>query len=502
MAEGREFKYTFGLSFPGLITNGSSLETFDFRTVVEPIARSMATFCGERTDLVLYDLFHQGEFARFGLSDYLKQRYNECELIVAFLCSDYAEREWCQAEWNAIYTLATNTSQRHRVMFLWHGVRDDAVLDRLGLEWRRDGFLDINGKTCQQIWLDIHKRYHCNQSVAVATGIGEILINQPADAAQSAAAERGACDTIALFIHTGGEEKEKRAYRWNVFVQWQGDARFVPVPENQFSSDPGFKSVFVKSELRQLIRCIRSWMVKRLVDYPLLDIYAPTELLDVDWESFCVDGKKSGGNSMRAYQHYLLRSSDRLLLPELNIRMGALRRMSDHLINGTGVWLPQEQLSEAVDIETMSGEALDNSHTPVAISFSTSDIGKSREAWLRKSLRSAIVSMSPLIVWPAKKCQLNREHVDRCLTLLSINRVDDSRGQPVNRPHCPDQARLAKLRQQKHRDNDIWGLRILVDHPNRSPDRTMLQSLLSCGESSSKHADRDSSVHQQPLIST
>jgi hypothetical protein len=49
--------------------------------------------------------------------------------------------------------------QRHRVMFLWRGERDNEVLNLLELDWNRDGFLLIDKLEPMQIWNEVHKRF-------------------------------------------------------------------------------------------------------------------------------------------------------------------------------------------------------------------------------------------------------------------------------------------------------------------------------------------------------
>lgn len=49
---------------------------------------------------MLYDRYHEAEFARPDLDVYLPNLYaTESELIVIFLCPDYAKKRWCKLEW-------------------------------------------------------------------------------------------------------------------------------------------------------------------------------------------------------------------------------------------------------------------------------------------------------------------------------------------------------------------------------------------------------------------
>src|SRR5262245_28719101 len=67
-------------------------------------------------DSVLYDKFHESEFARSDLGMYLPGLYGEqSDLIVPVLCRDYDAKRWTGWEWNYIYGLLTK-SDVHRVM--------------------------------------------------------------------------------------------------------------------------------------------------------------------------------------------------------------------------------------------------------------------------------------------------------------------------------------------------------------------------------------------------
>jgi hypothetical protein len=55
---------------------------------------------------ILYDKYHQAEFARGDLAFHLPALYHEhSDLVVAVLCNDYDTKEWCGLEWDAIYGL-------------------------------------------------------------------------------------------------------------------------------------------------------------------------------------------------------------------------------------------------------------------------------------------------------------------------------------------------------------------------------------------------------------
>jgi hypothetical protein len=76
----------------------------DKRAFVAEAAAILARDFGE--ERILYDKFHEAEFARSDLAFYLQSLYHdETDLIVTVLCKDYEKREWCGLEWSAIFGL-------------------------------------------------------------------------------------------------------------------------------------------------------------------------------------------------------------------------------------------------------------------------------------------------------------------------------------------------------------------------------------------------------------
>ena len=70
----------------------------DKREFVAEIAGILANQFGK--DHLLYDKYHQAEFARSDLAFHLPALYHdEADLVVAVLCNDYEKKEWCGLEW-------------------------------------------------------------------------------------------------------------------------------------------------------------------------------------------------------------------------------------------------------------------------------------------------------------------------------------------------------------------------------------------------------------------
>lgn len=74
------------------------------RIFVSKVADILAQRFGE--EAVLYDKYHEAEFARRDLGVYLPDLYHDqSDLVVVVVCPDYDEKEWTGLEWMAIHDL-------------------------------------------------------------------------------------------------------------------------------------------------------------------------------------------------------------------------------------------------------------------------------------------------------------------------------------------------------------------------------------------------------------
>lgn len=123
----RNRRFAVALSFPG-----------EHRRVVAPIAELLANALGK--DRVFYDQFCQVELARPNLDLVLQNFYGqESDLIVVFVCGEYAAKEWCGLEWRAIRdVLKSNSRGDEAIMFL--RLDKEPLLGLLSI----DGYLDIS----------------------------------------------------------------------------------------------------------------------------------------------------------------------------------------------------------------------------------------------------------------------------------------------------------------------------------------------------------------------
>ncbi len=197
-AEG-SFRYKYGLSFPGELRDKK----------VHELADLLCVNCDGDADRVLYDLYYQGVNARPCLDEYLSLEYTKCELVVVFLCKEYAAKDWCRMEWQVVQGLAQDPRRRHRVMYLWSGERTDAVLRELGLDWYKDGLVSIDCLEARGI-LDLviqrYKRNAIDHPGDHHVSTSPVLLNlPPADAPQP-----DACWRLLVFV-TGVDGDEPTA---------------------------------------------------------------------------------------------------------------------------------------------------------------------------------------------------------------------------------------------------------------------------------------------------
>ena len=112
------------------------------RDFVEKVAGILAQRFGE--SVILYDKFHEAEFARARLGRYLPKLYHEeSELAVVVICKDYPQKEWCGLEWDAIFDLLKKRHE-NEVMFSHF---DRATVDGL---YSEAGFIELDHKTPEQ----------------------------------------------------------------------------------------------------------------------------------------------------------------------------------------------------------------------------------------------------------------------------------------------------------------------------------------------------------------
>ncbi len=125
------------------------------RDYVAEVAGLLAARFGQ--EAILYDEYHQAEFANPNLAFDLPKLYrDQSDLIVPVFCPEYASRKWCRLEWRAIYSIIMARDPRE-IMPLRFG---QVLVDDLhGLS----GFIELDGETPQRVAELILERLALNE---------------------------------------------------------------------------------------------------------------------------------------------------------------------------------------------------------------------------------------------------------------------------------------------------------------------------------------------------
>lgn len=139
---GSNRRFRVALSFPG-----------ERRLFIAQIAATLAAAHGKAR--ILYDQFLEAEFARPDLDVYLPNLYRtNSDLICIFLCTDYAQKRFCNLEWRFIRQLIA-TEDQDRIMFLsFDPIAEIPEIGILG----GDGYISIGSRTAEQIAALINER--------------------------------------------------------------------------------------------------------------------------------------------------------------------------------------------------------------------------------------------------------------------------------------------------------------------------------------------------------
>ncbi len=125
------------------------------RDFVAQVAAQLAARFGE--EQILYDKYHEAEFAEPNLAFTLPNLYREqADLIVAVFCRDYERREWCGLEWRAIFSLIKAGTTKPIML-----TRFDQV-DGQGLHGLA-GFVELDAKSAESAAALILERLAINE---------------------------------------------------------------------------------------------------------------------------------------------------------------------------------------------------------------------------------------------------------------------------------------------------------------------------------------------------
>lgn len=120
-----EINFKVALSFPG-----------EHRTYVSKVTDILRASLGK--DQVFYDYDYQSQLAIPNLDAMLQNIYrHNSNLVVVFLCKEYAEKEWCGLEWRAVRDII-KSKDNDKIMFIRF---DSEEIDGV---FSIDGYIDAN----------------------------------------------------------------------------------------------------------------------------------------------------------------------------------------------------------------------------------------------------------------------------------------------------------------------------------------------------------------------
>lgn len=125
------------------------------REYVAQVATLLAEKFGQ--DKILYDKYHEAEFARRDLGIYLPELYHkQVDLVVVVVCKDYETKQWTGLEWTAIHDLLSHRKDGEVLLCRF----DYATVKGL---YSTAGFIDLDKKSEEQTVSLILERLALNE---------------------------------------------------------------------------------------------------------------------------------------------------------------------------------------------------------------------------------------------------------------------------------------------------------------------------------------------------
>jgi tetratricopeptide (TPR) repeat protein len=123
---------------------------------------------------ILYDKYHEAEFARSDLAFYLTELYhNEADLVVVVFCPDYDKKEWCGLEWSAIYGLLKARKTNEVMLTRFEQVEGKGLHGTAG-------YKDLDDLTAEQATDLILERLALNEGLSKDHYLKSVTSEQPA----------------------------------------------------------------------------------------------------------------------------------------------------------------------------------------------------------------------------------------------------------------------------------------------------------------------------------
>lgn len=128
------------------------------RDFVEKVAEILAAQFGQ--EHILYDKYHEAEFATARLGRHLPKLYHDqSDLVVVFICKDYAEKEWPGLEWDAVFDLIKQRNEKQVMLCRFDGTEIDGL-------YSDAGYAELDKKAPDEAAILIRERLALNEGKA------------------------------------------------------------------------------------------------------------------------------------------------------------------------------------------------------------------------------------------------------------------------------------------------------------------------------------------------
>ncbi|TAL12768.1 MAG: tetratricopeptide repeat protein [Nitrospirae bacterium] len=109
-------------------------------------------------DAILYDKFHEAEFANWKLGLILQELYHDqSDMIVVVVCPDYSKKDWCGLEWVTIHGMLMSGMDREIMLCRFAHAKLQGLNENAG-------FVELDSKTPEQAAELILQRLKLNES--------------------------------------------------------------------------------------------------------------------------------------------------------------------------------------------------------------------------------------------------------------------------------------------------------------------------------------------------
>ncbi|MFN5463660.1 MAG: TIR domain-containing protein [Cyanobacteriota bacterium] len=260
---------------------------------------------------------------------------------------------------------------------------------------------------------------------------------------------------LALVLREAEKTPTSTRYAYSTFTHQGGGASYEPAGDDGWLEIGDGEDAIdqVAEVVDRLLAGVRDWPLQ-----PLVEIFAPLSLLEVNWlERFQVNNDWGERILLVEEAPFTIRSSDRL---RMGNKLSGLKAKLGRLQSGQGQWVPPEAVLDPRRLQAIhANDRLVALRCPAPHSEA-----RPRELWLK----AVLSSMVPLALWPVKGSTLVDATFHACWSTLGLGPSEAS-------PICPDLDALLHRRWQAHfTEPSLCQLHLFVDHPDRLPLRDVL----------------------------